>query len=344
MRDNAAKTIGLSGQSARNPHRDRKTSPSSDGTAVLQRKTPTFGSKQLTPARQAAAAGSLWHDGAAQLVKGCGLIATGWRAFDHHRKQEFVQKLHDERVLSRFEADLKTRSPKLTKLIAIGDVADDLVKPDVIQHFEPEYSTLYQASVLVKSAGVEKLKEVLRSQPGAITRDVLKRMNESLKNGASDNKRTGPAQTENLADGELEHELVICAPGEEGIKNLARALSDPDKVASAIASRHLIGKATPAVFMGKGREVAVLVEAMKVIGKKPARVLLTRRPESADISDADICLISDGGSEFGINVADVWKVERTPDELVVALFPTAEEKIIRLFVAEPEGEVPSVAA
>lgn len=306
------------------------------------------------PAIQAGLVANAWSDSVQGIIEAGVLMLESRQAFagDAALLDEFFTQLVEMRVFTASEARRRLVSPKFSKFCAIGENQALLHREQVIGFLGPSYTTIYQLIVLWRQLPqtdeqekLDRLVAILESAPDEITREFLSDETERLKKPrkAPDVKRSKSIELEGGAaelagePGEHEHrvDVVLFTPSDRDLTALATPYARGDELERRLPALQKLRERDSI-----GLVVVARVSALPVIAEKllplcgfdfrQARTFLARRPESPEVTDADVIVVLQRGEVFLRPPNDPrWFDHDVLDPVVVAsrLFPDAAKRL-----------------
>lgn len=335
--------------------------------AVLHGKTSsgdaapaTTGHADLNPAAEASLVAADWHRSAESLILACVRIKDDLTAFgqDQTLLEAFLAGLVDGSVLSRSEAKLGRRAPKLFKLVKIGEHADLLRRKEISDFLPPSYSTMYQLVVLFEQLqkgeqGIKELARILAAGQGEISREYLSEQTHRLKQKRSGAKgvSTAPVRSEPIVEvkpGELTEgerfDLLLLTPSKQDLRLLRADYTEASTLQRCLPPlSKLIDPGAAIIIAARVSDLPVIVNILLPLcgSSRPSHILLARQPASPDVTDAEVFVTTES-TELGLSLPEDggWLDHAGPiDAPAVAarLCPAASRKLHVFAAAQADG-------
>jgi hypothetical protein len=277
---------------------------------------------------------------------------------DQEYLKALLTALVDGRVLSRAEARLGMAAPKLSKLLKIGQSADLLRRSEIAQFLMPSYTTIYQLLVLSetlpddhKEQKIQALISILTACPGEISREYLIEATRRLKrenvvaavNGIRhpEHSPIEPKSRDLLEAGE-QFDLLLLTPSKRDLRLLRADYSD-GTLERCLPLFKLIQESAAAVIAAQIADFPLVGNViLPLCGfQRPSGVLLTRRPTSPDISEAEILITAERGGMRLVPPEDgLWLDKAGPADasaIATRLCPDASRKLHVFASAQADG-------
>src|SRR5262245_54951918 len=267
----------------------------------------------MNPAAEASLVAADWHRSAESLILACVRIKDDLTAFGQDRTllEAFLTGLVDGSVLSRSEAKLGRRGPKLFKLVKIGEHADLLRRKEISDFLPPSYSTMYQLVVLFEQLqkgeqGTKELARILAAGHGEISREYLSEQTRRLKQKRSGAKGVSPAPVRSEPIGEVKpgeltegerFDLLLLTPREKDLAFLRADYADGSTLQRCLPQLKRIEHSAAAVIAARVFDLPMIVNILLPLCGflRLSRVLLARQPTSPDVTDADVFVTAQRG-------------------------------------------------
>jgi hypothetical protein len=272
-----------------------------------------------TPLQEAQRVSSSWHESVSSLLDACERIHLVLDSFDEDETKlaQFIKGLVKGRVLTEREGKLGIGSPKLSKLRTIGQHADLLRRRSITTHLTPEYSVLYQLCVLYKKLPDDdqknklvKFENVIEACSGELSRDYLasatKRIKREKKRKRSDTtpeaeKLQSFPTLADLISRELIFDLLLITPTKRELSVLASDY-ETNALQRCLPLFKLIDHTSAVGFVvvtSVSDLTTITTKLLPISGFSDfSNILLTREPETADITDATVLVISKKGAKL----------------------------------------------
>jgi hypothetical protein len=335
--------------------------------AVLRGKTSsgdaapaTTGHADLNPAAEASLVAADWHRSAESLILACVRIKDDLLAFgqDQTLLEAFLTGLVDGHVLSRAEAKLGRRAPKLVKLVKIGEHAELLRQKEISPFLVPSYSTIYQLVVLFEQLpkgeqGTKELARILAAHSGEISREYLSEETRRLKQMRSAAKGVTAARItsepvaeqkpDNLAEAGKKFDLLLLTPREKDLAFLRADYADGSTLQRCLPQLKRIEHSAAAVIAARIFDLPMIVNVLLPLCGflRLSRVLLARQPTSPDVTDADVFVTAQRGEiRFSPPEDPRWLDDADPidsAEIAARLFPATSRRLHVFASAKADG-------
>lgn len=260
----------------------------------------------------------------------------------------FIEGLASGHVISRSEARMGLGSPKLSKLQSIGEHAEILQQPGVLEKLEPGYTILYQTVLLYRAmeggadAKIRLLVEVLGRCDGKLSRDFLSQALKDRKRAARSRKSSAGADQapdveparkipELIASGQFS-DLILATPSQADIRKLARDYVSSDTLARCLRVHEAVADNATAVVIGRVRDLSTIeTKLLPLCGfNRLSRVLLITAPETCDVTEHRVAVIAHRGSNGRSTDPEIdWTTRALidPGALAARVAPHASAKL-----------------
>jgi len=291
---------------------------------------------------------SKWRSSASSLLDACELIHEGCSRYGSKPAfDQFLGVLVEGGVLSAADIRPGVSASKLSMLLAIGANAGWLRQSQMLKQLGDGYSVAYQLTLLHREwadSGADPQVEVeafLASRSGPITRADIASERKRVKQANTAPNTTAAAQASTATlRGNIVADLVLVTPGRGDLATLREKYPDPSAVANHLNLAGMVNE-RPALLVSAPMKDLASIESrlLPAFGHaKAATILLQRRPDGPNITDAVALMIATSQSMQQASIPATWDQEAVSEHVLAErLFPQAKGRLHLFADRSPDG-------
>lgn len=244
----------------------------------------------------------------------------------------FIAALVIANVLTRRDGQLKDASPKLSKLLTVGQHADLLRRPDIFPRLPYGYTALYETILLLKelpgneTEQTKALSKILAEgeRDQVLSRQFVADQRKLAKRRRPERSKEPVKERDNRAD------LIVATPSQRDIRKLEQHVTE-DSLPACRRLNELASDAANLVLVVPLWAMSVAKSTMiDESGFALQRVLLLSCPDGPDVTDIEVALIAARGPGDREMPNIEWPEDARvmdPKELADRLFANAANKV-----------------